>query len=85
MDDDAVEIAHGEQGRIGEGVAVPQELVIGGVEILVPALVLPAEMIAFPYIGKAVAAAVLGGAFFKAEGLARGIGGGGRGMIEQGA
>ena len=85
VDDDAVEITHGEQRRIRKGVAVPQELVIGGVEVLVPAFVFPAEMIALPDIGEAIAAAVLGGALFKAEGLARGIGGGGRGVIEKGA
>ena len=43
-------------------------------------LVFPAEEILFPYIGEAIAAAVLFRALFKTEGFARGIGLGGRGV-----
>ena len=81
-DDDAVQVADDEDWRAGEGIAVEEELIIGVVQILVLALVFPAEEILFPDIGEAIAAAVLLRALFKAEGFARGVGLGGRGMPE---
>ena len=85
VDDDAVQIADDEEGRAGEGVAIEEELVVGVFQILVLAFVFPAKEILFPDIGEAIAAAVLFRAFFKAEGFARGIGLGGRGMAQHAA
>ena len=85
VDDDAVQVADDEDGRTGEGVSVEEELIVGVVQILVLALVFPAEEILFPDIGKAVAAAVLFRALFKAEGFPRWIGLGGRGVAEHAA
>ena len=82
VDYDSVQVADDEEERVGERVAVQEKLVIGVVQILVLALVFPAEEILFPYIGEAIAAAVLFGALFKAKGFARGIGLGGRGVPE---
>jgi len=82
-DDDAVQVADDEEGRTGEGVAVEEELVIGVVQILVLALVFPAEEIFFPDIGEAIAAAMLFCALFKAEDFARGVGLGRGGMAQQ--
>ena len=82
VDDDAVQVADDEDGRTGEGVAVKEKLIVGVVQILVLAFVFPAEEILFPDIGEAIAAAVLFCAFFKAEGFARWIGFGGRGVAE---
>ena len=82
VDDDSVQVADDEYRRAGERVAVQEKLVIGVVQILVLALVFPAEEILFPDIGEAIAAAVFFRALFKAKGFARGIGLGGRGMPE---
>jgi len=64
-DDDAVKVADHQQGRVGQRVAVEQELIVGRVEILVFALVFPAEKAFFPHVREAVAAAVLGDAFLE--------------------
>ena len=71
VDHDAVQVADHQQGRVVQGVAVAQELVVGGVQVLVLALVLPAEEALLPDVGEAVAAAVLGRALLEAERLAR--------------
>ena len=60
-----------------------QELLVGGVEVLVLALVLPAEEAALPDVGPAVAAAALRGAPLEGEPLAVGVGLGGLGVAEQ--
>jgi len=85
VDDDSVQVADDEEERVGERVAVKEELVIGVVQILVLTLVFPAEEILFPDIGEAIAAAVLFRALFKAKVFARGIGLGGRGMAQHAA
>ena len=59
MYDDPVHVAHNEQGWILQGLAVFQELVIGHIQILVPALVLPAEEALLPNIRPSIPAAVL--------------------------
>lgn len=82
VDDDSVQVADDEEERVGERVAVEEELIICVVQILMLALVFPAEEILFPDIGEAIAAAVLFRALFKAEVFARGIGFGGRGVPE---
>ena len=82
VDYDAVQVADDEDGRTSEGVAVEEELIVGVVQILVLALVFPAEEILFPDIGEAIAATVLLRAPFKAEGFPRGVSLGGRGMTK---
>jgi len=82
---DAVQIAEHQQGRILQHIAVAQELVKGGIEILVLALILPTEEAALPDIGETVAPAMLGGTLLEAERLAGGVGRGGRGMVEDAA
>jgi hypothetical protein len=73
VDDDPVEVADDQQRRVFERLAVLQELVVGGGEVLVFALVFPAEAAALPHVGPAFAAAVLRGAALEGEGLTRRI------------
>ena len=73
MDDDSVKIAQDEQGRVLKRIAIEEELVIGGIQILMLALVLPAEEAPLPDIREPVTAAMLGNAALKAEGVARGV------------
>jgi hypothetical protein len=40
-------VADDEEGRVLQGLAVPQELVVGGAQLLVLALVLPGEVVRF--------------------------------------
>lgn len=61
VDDDTIGVADDEQRRVAEGFPVLQELLIGGVEVLVAALVLEREGIALPDVGEPVAAGGLGG------------------------
>ena len=56
MDLEPVHIAHDQQGRIFQVFAIEQELRIGGLKILMLALVLPAEVAAHPDVGPAIAA-----------------------------
>ena len=97
-DDIAVEIADDEQRRIQQGFAVLLELPVGLVEILVPALVFPAETAFFPDIGKTFLGAsvpgivqpqefrVLDHAFLETEEIiAAGIGLVGRRLAQQAA
>ena len=53
MDADQLGVGDDEQGRIFERVLVGEELRVGGIEVLLVALVLPAEEAAFPDIGEA--------------------------------
>ena len=69
----AVEIADHEQRRVLQRLSVLQKLLVGGLKVLVLALVLPAEVVALPDIGKAVAAVLLLGALLKGVPLARGV------------
>ena len=41
----------GQKRRVFQGFAVAEQLGVGGLEVLVPALVLPAEMVAHPNVG----------------------------------
>ena len=52
-DDVAVEIADDEQRRIEQRFAVAEQLLVGFVEVLLFALVFPAETALFPHVGKA--------------------------------
>jgi hypothetical protein len=83
VDDNAVEVTQHQQRRAGERVPVQQELVVGCVQIFVLALVFPAEKALFPYVRKAVAAAVLGDTLLEAEPFPGGVGLGGRRMTEE--
>ncbi len=73
-DDDAVEVAGDEEGRVFEVVLVADELAVGGVEVLVRALVLPGEVVAVPDVGEAFAAAELFGAALEGVEVAGGVG-----------
>ncbi len=59
-DDVAVEIADDEQGRVEQGLAVALKLPVSLVEVLLLALVFPAEAVPFPNVGKAALAEVAG-------------------------
>ena len=83
VDADDVHVAHDQQRRIFKVGAVFEKLVIGGVEIFLFTLIFPAEEIFFPDIRPAVAAAVLGRAFFKSEGLAGRVSRSGLGMADE--
>ncbi len=82
MDDQPIHVTHNQQRRVLQCLAVQEKLVIGGVQVLVLAFVLPAEEVAFPDVGPAVAAAVLGRAALKREPFTRGIDIGRFGMVE---
>lgn len=73
MDDDAVDVADHEQGRLLEGLVVLEELLVGFVEIAVLAFVFPGEASLFPHVGKAVAAGGCVGADFKGKPVAGGL------------
>ena len=68
-DNVAVEIADDEQGRIEEGLAVAEELLVGFVQVLFLALVFPAEAALLPYVGKAAFGGVAGVGVFEVEKL----------------
>lgn len=69
-DDDPVEIGDDQQRRVFEVVLVPQELVVGLVEVLVRPLVLPGEVTAIPDVGPPLAAGRFGGALLEGVGRA---------------
>jgi hypothetical protein len=52
-DDVAIEIANDEQWRIEERFAVPEKLLVSGIEVLLLAFIFPGETTALPDIGKA--------------------------------
>ena len=69
VDHDAVHVADDEQRRVLERLAIGQELAVGGVEVLVLPLVLPAEAALLPDVGPAVLATDLLDATLEAERL----------------
>jgi hypothetical protein len=74
VDDDPLHVGHDEVGRVLQVQGVGLELAQGGVQVLVLALVLPAEAALAPDIGPAVTAADLLGAALEAVGLAFRVG-----------
>ena len=62
MDDDLVEIADDEEGRVLQVFAVVEDLAVGGVEVGVFALVFPGEVALLPDVGPTLLAAELLGA-----------------------
>ena len=83
VNDDALDVGNDEQRRVLERFPVEQELVIGFVQVLVFALVLPGEEALFPNIGPALTAPLLVGSRFESEVLAGRIIFGGCGMADQ--
>ena len=69
LDDVAVEIADDEQGRIEERLAVAEKLLVGFIQVLFLALVLPAETALLPHVGKAAFGGVAGVRVFEIEKL----------------
>ena len=69
VDAEAGHVGDDEEGRILEGEGVLAQLVEGGVEVLVLALVLPGEAVSFPDVGPAAAAGVLARAALEAVAL----------------
>ena len=61
-----------QEGRVLQGERVLAQLIEGGVEVGVLALVLPGEAVAFPDVGPALAAGVPAGAAFEAVAVAGG-------------
>ena len=59
VDLEAVHVAHDQERRVLQDFAVLEELLVGGVEVLVLALVLPGEEALLPDVGPALAAALL--------------------------
>lgn len=80
---EAIEIAHDQERRIVERLAIAKELLVRGVEVLVLPLVFPAELLIEPDIGPTLAIVGRVDAFLKREPFARRINIGGLGMIEQ--
>ena len=85
VDHDAVDVTGDEQRRVLEGCGVYQELGVGGVEVLVLALVFPAEAALAPDVGPALAAGGLGRALLEGEPGALRVGGDGVVEAEQAA
>ncbi len=83
MDDDGLEVADDQQGRVFQGFTVLQELLVGPVEVGVLALVFQGKVAPIPDIGKALAAIGLAGVGLKAEELAFGVQLGGGGVAGQ--
>jgi len=65
MDFEPVEIAHDEQGRVLERLAVVEQLLVGSRQVRSLALVLPSEMVLLPDVGEPVAAGSLLGALLE--------------------
>jgi len=82
-DSGVIHVAHDQQRRVFKVGAVLEKLVIGGVEVFLFAFVFPTKEIFFPDIGPAVAAAVLGRAFFKSECHAGRVSRSGLGMADE--
>lgn len=55
VDFEAVEVADDEERRVAEVLAIVVDLLVGGLEVLVLALVLPGEVVAEPDVGEAFA------------------------------
>ena len=82
VDFEAVEIADDEQRWVFEVLAVLEELLVGGDEVFVLAFVFPAEVLAHPDIGPAVAAVGFVDAALERVPRAFRIGGGRFGLAE---
>ena len=74
-----------QQRRVLQGQGVLPQLVEGGVQVGMLALVLPGEVMPFPHVGPAVAPAVLAGAALEAVVLAGRVGFGGGRLSQQSA
>ena len=74
VDLEAVEVADDEQRRVLKSLAVLQELLVGGGQVLVLALVLPGEVAALPDVGEAIAADGLLGALLEGVPVAGRVG-----------
>jgi hypothetical protein len=77
MDLKPLQVTNHQQGRVLQVFAVLFKLEISGAEVLVLAFVLPAEVVALPHIGKALAAVIGRDVFLKGVGIPGLIGGGG--------
>jgi len=55
VDLEVVQVADDQERRVAQVLPVQEELLVGGGQVLAPALVLPAEVVAFPDVGPAVA------------------------------
>ena len=82
VDLEAGEIAHHQQRRVTQSLAVAVELRVGGGEVLALALVLPGEVVAHPDVGEALAALGLAGSLLEGVPLAGRVGVVGRGLAE---
>ena len=83
MDSKTLLVADHQQWRIFQILAVVSKLGIGGGQVFMLPLVLPCEIAALPYVRLAFAAPQLGDVFFKREGIASRIGGGGMRLPKQ--
>ena len=70
MDLEAVEVADDQQWRIFEVFTVLEELLVGGIEVFVFALVFPSKEAAHPDVGEAFAAGNFVDSFFEGVGIA---------------
>ena len=71
VDLEALEVAHDQQGRVAQVLAVVVELPVGVAEVGALALVLPGEAVLHPHVGEAIATAELLGALLEREPFAR--------------
>ena len=83
VDLEAVHVADDQQRRVFQVLAVQEQLLVGGGQVLVLALVLPAEVAAHPDVGPAVAAVGLVDAALEGVPGAVGVGLGRLGLAEQ--
>ena len=82
VDFEAIEVAYDQEGRVAEILAVVVDLLVGGFQVFVLALVLPGEVVAEPDIGEAFAAASLADVFFEGVIFSGGVGCGRMGLAE---
>jgi len=82
---EAGEVADDEERRVLQVLAVLEELLVGGRQVLALALVLPADVAAFPDIGPPSPAASLAGTALEGVVGAVGVGGRRRRLTEHGA
>lgn len=73
VDHQAVGVAHGQQGRVLQILAVTEQLFVGGTQVLALAFVFDGEEALLPDIGEAIGPIQLLGESFEAERLARRI------------
>ena len=82
VDLEAGEVAHDQQRRVAQSLAVAVELRVGRGEVLALALVLPGEVVAHPDVGEALATLGLAGSLLEGVPLAGRVGVVGRGLAE---